>query len=161
MLRFFERLVDPYEPYSETDTPPQKLWPFMMAYSQPFKRVFWAAGIMSLVVAVVEIWLISYMGRVVDILQGDPSQVWQTYGREFLYVSLFILLVRPILQGIDVALLNNTILPNFGTIIRWRAHKHVLRQSVGWFENDLDSDLFHCLQYPIFYTSKSKSHQNT
>jgi ATP-binding cassette subfamily B multidrug efflux pump len=40
------------------------------------------------------------------------------------------------MQGIDVALLNNTILPNFGTLIRWRAHKHVLRQSVGWFEND-------------------------
>jgi ATP-binding cassette subfamily B multidrug efflux pump len=33
-------------------------------------------------------------------------------------------------------LLNNTILPNFGTLIRWRAHRHVLRQSVGWFEND-------------------------
>ena len=27
-------------------------------------------------------------------------------------------------------------MPNFGTLIRWRAHKHVLRQSVGWFEND-------------------------
>jgi ATP-binding cassette subfamily B multidrug efflux pump len=40
------------------------------------------------------------------------------------------------LQVMDVALLNNTILPNFGTLIRWRAHKHVLRQSVGWFEND-------------------------
>lgn len=136
MLRFFERLVDPYVSYSETDTPPQKLWPFMMAYSQPFKRVFWYAGIMSVIVAVVEIWLISYMGRVVDILQGDPALVWQTYGTEFLIVSLFILFIRPILQGIDVALLNNTILPNFGTLIRWRAHKHVLRQSVGWFEND-------------------------
>lgn len=136
MLRFFERLVDPYVSYSETDTPPQKLWPFMMAYSQPFKRVFWYAGIMSVVVAVVEIWLISYMGRVVDILQGDPALVWQTYGTEFLIVSLFILFIRPILQGFDVALLNNTILPNFGTLIRWRAHKHVLRQSVGWFEND-------------------------
>ena len=136
MLRFFERLVDPYVSYSETDTPPQKLWPFMMAYSQPFKRVFWCAGIMSVIVAVVEIWLISYMGRVVDILQGDPALVWQTYGTEFLIVSLFILFIRPILQGIDVALLNNTILPNFGTLIRWRAHKHVLRQSVGWFEND-------------------------
>ncbi len=33
-------------------------------------------------------------------------------------------------------LLHNTILPNFGTVIRWRAHRHVLRQSVGWFEND-------------------------
>ena len=136
MLRFFERLVDPYVSYSETDTPPQKLWPFMMAYSQPFKRVFWYAGIMSVIVAVVEIWLISYMGRVVDILQGDPALVWQTYGTEFLIVSLFILFIRPILQGIDVALLNNTILPNFGTLIRWRAHKHVLWQSVGWFEND-------------------------
>ena len=136
MLRFFERLVDPYVSYSETDTPPQKLWPFMMAYSQSFKRVFWYAGIMSVIVAVVEIWLISYMGRVVDILQGDPALVWQTYGTEFLIVSLFILFIRPILQGIDVALLNNTILPNFGTLIRWRAHKHVLRQSVGWFEND-------------------------
>jgi len=136
MLRFFERLVDPYVTYEEADTPPQKLWPFMMAYSQPFKRVFWITGIMSIVVAVVEIWLISYMGRVVDILQGDPALVWQTYGTEFLLVSLFILFIRPILQGIDVALLNNSILPNFGTIIRWRAHKHVLRQSVGWFEND-------------------------
>ncbi|WP_375266551.1 ABC transporter ATP-binding protein [Planktotalea sp.] len=136
MLRVFERLVDPYVDYEEQDTPPQKLWPFMMAYSQPFKRVFWITAFMSIVVAVVEIWLISYMGRVVDILQGDPALVWQTYGTEFVIVALFILFVRPILQGIDVALLNNTILPNFGTLIRWRAHKHVLRQSVGWFEND-------------------------
>jgi ATP-binding cassette, subfamily B, multidrug efflux pump len=136
MLRFFERLVDPYVDYSQTDTLPQRLWPFMMNYSQPFKRVFWATGIMSIVVAVVEIWLIAYMGRVVDILQGDPALVWETYGREFFYVALFILFVRPVLQFIDVALLNNTILPNFGTLIRWRAHKHVLRQSVGWFEND-------------------------
>ena len=33
-------------------------------------------------------------------------------------------------------MLNNAILPNFGTLIRWRAHRHVLRQPVGWFEND-------------------------
>jgi ATP-binding cassette subfamily B multidrug efflux pump len=35
-----------------------------------------------------------------------------------------------------VALLNNAILPQFGTLIRWRAHRQVLRQSVGFFEND-------------------------
>ncbi len=35
-----------------------------------------------------------------------------------------------------MALLHNTILPNFGTMIRWRAHRHVLRQPVGWFESD-------------------------
>jgi ATP-binding cassette subfamily B multidrug efflux pump len=35
-----------------------------------------------------------------------------------------------------VALLHNTILVNFGTMMRWRAHSHVLRQPVGWFESD-------------------------
>ena len=136
MFRFFEQLVDPYVAYRETDTPPQTLRAFMLDYAQPFKRVFWLAGVMSIVVAVVEIWLIAYMGRLVDLLQGDPSEVWEQYGGEFILVAVFILLVRPVLQGLDVLLLNNTILPNFGTLIRWRAHKHVLRQSVGWFEND-------------------------
>ena len=46
------------------------------------------------------------------------------------------LVFRPLLQMLDVGLLNNAIMPNFGTLIRWRAHSHVLRQSVGWFEND-------------------------
>jgi len=49
---------------------------------------------------------------------------------------MFIILFRPMLHVLDVLLLNNAIMPNFGTLIRWRAHKHVLRQSVGWFEND-------------------------
>ena len=118
MFRFFERLVDPYAAYAETDTPPQKLWPFMLEYSRPFKRVFWMAGIMSLVVAAGEIWLIGYMGRLVDLLQGDPAQVWARHGTEFIIVALIILFLRPVLQGLDVLLLNNTILPNFGTLIR-------------------------------------------
>ncbi|WP_127113215.1 ABC transporter ATP-binding protein [Shimia sediminis] len=136
MFKFFENLVDPYCDYPETDTPPTKLWPFLWDYSQPFKRVFWVAGIMSIVVATVEIFLIGYMGRIVDILGGEPAQVWAEHGTELILMALFILLLRPALQAFDVLLLNNTILPNFGTLIRYRSHKHVLRQSVGWFEND-------------------------
>ncbi len=136
MFRFFENLVDPYQTYSETDTPPQTLWLFMKDYSQPFKRVFLYAGIMSVIVAAIEIWLIAYMGELVDMLSVSPAEFWALYGSEMLFVGLFILLIRPALQMLDVLLLNNTILPNFGTMIRWRAHKHVLRQSVGWFEND-------------------------
>ncbi len=136
MFRFFENLVDPYCDYSESDRPPTRLWPFMRLYSVPFKSVFILAALMSVVVASIEVGLIYYMGRVVDLLSGDPAEVWQTYGWELITLALFILLVRPALQLFDVLLLNNTILPNFGTLIRWRAHKHVLRQSVGWFEND-------------------------
>ncbi|RBW55062.1 ABC transporter ATP-binding protein [Ruegeria sp. A3M17] len=136
MFRYFENLVDPFVAYKETDTPPTRLWPFMLDYSQPFMRVFFWAGLISVVVAAVEVGLIYYMGRVVDLLSGPPAEVWQNHGTEFILVAAFVLLLRPMLHVVDVLLLNNTILPNFGTLIRWRAHKHVLRQSVGWFEND-------------------------
>ena len=137
MFRFFENLVDPYVTYADNDTPPRRLWPFMREYCRPFTRVFTYAGLMSVVVATVEIWLIGYMGRLVDILsQTGPEELWATHGTELILVTVFLLFLRPMLQALDVLLLNNTILPNFGTLIRWRAHKHVLRQSVGWFEND-------------------------
>ena len=136
MFKFFESLVDPYQPYAETDTPPTRLWPFLRDYAQPFKRVFVLAGIMSLVVASIEVALIFYMGRIVDLLSTSPAEFWANHGVEVITVAILVLIARPILQAIDVLLLNNTVLPNFGTLIRWRAHKHVLRQSVGWYEND-------------------------
>ena len=136
MFRYFENLVDPYVSYPEKDRPPRRLWPFMMDYARPFRRVFVWAALMSVIVAAVEVGLIYYMGRVVDILGADPGEVWRDHGTELILVALFILLIRPVLHIVDVMLLNNAILPNFGTLIRWRAHKHVLRQSVGWFEND-------------------------
>lgn len=137
MFRFFENLVDPYVPYEETDRPPTRLWPFMRMYAKPFHRVFALAAGMSVVVAAVEIWLIGYLGRLVDVLsRTPPAEVWSARGAELLLVALLILVLRPLLQAADVLLLNNAIMPNFGTLIRWRAHRHVLRQSVGWFEND-------------------------
>jgi ATP-binding cassette subfamily B multidrug efflux pump len=137
MFRFFEELVDPYTPYQETDTPPKRLFPFLRAYAEPFRAVFWVTGALSVVVAAVEIWLISYLGRLIDILQGGtPSEVWADSGTELILVALFILTLRPAVHVLQVMLLNNTILPNFGTLVRWRAHRHVLRQSVGWFEDD-------------------------
>lgn len=136
MFKFFETLVDPYTPYTETDVPPTKLWPFLREYSQPFKSVFVMAAIMSVVVAAIEVGLIYYMGRIVDLMGESPATFWVSHRTEVIVVALFVLIARPVLQMLDVLLLNNTILPNFGTLIRWRSHKHVLRQSVGWFEND-------------------------
>ena len=88
MFRLFENMVDPYVAYTEVDTPPRRLWPFLWGFSKPFRKVFLATAIMSVIVAVVEIWLISYMGRVVDMLSGAteylmPNSIlvgisWQT-----------------------------------------------------------------------------------
>ena len=137
MFKFFEGLVDPYAPYTPSDTPPRQLWPFLRDYIRPFRKVFVATGCTSVLNAAMDVAMIWYVGRVVDYLgAGSPAQILVAHGTEILLVALAILVLRPIIGGLNVALLHNTILPNFGTMIRWRAHSHVLRQPVGWFESD-------------------------
>ncbi|ARE40641.1 ABC transporter, transmembrane ATP-binding protein [Rhodovulum sp. P5] len=137
MFRFFESLVDPYRPYADSDTPPRRLAPFLWGYAKPFWKVFVIAIVLAILSAAVEVWLINVLGNIVDLLSdGTPQQVWQAHGTTMIALGLFILIVRPAIQALDAAVLNNGIMPNFGTMIRWRAHAHVLRQSVGWFEND-------------------------
>ncbi|WP_151718899.1 ABC transporter ATP-binding protein [Gemmobacter serpentinus] len=137
MFRFFEGLVDPYQAYARSDTPPRKLWPFLRDYIRPFRKVFAATAVLSVIASAMDVAMIWYVGRLVDLLsQGGPAQVWADYGTEIILVGLFVLIVRPMLIISNVALLHNTILPNFGTMIRFRAHDHVMRQPVGWFEGD-------------------------
>ena len=137
MFRFFENLVDPYQSYAVNDTPPTRLWPFLMTYIRPFRMVFAVTGVLSVVSAFADVLLIWYVGRLVDILSlGGPAAFWADHGFEVSTVALAIVVLRPLLLAGNVALLHNTILPNFGTMIRWRAHAHVLRQPVGWFESD-------------------------
>ena len=137
MFRFFENLVDPYAAYPEDDTPPRRLWSFLGVYMRPFRKVFAVTGLFSVIVAAMEIGLLGYLGRLVDLFeQAGPAEFWAEHGTEMILAALFLLFLRPVLQLVTVALLNNAIIPNFGTLIRWRSHRHVLRQSVGWFEND-------------------------
>ena len=137
MFKFFEGLVDPYAQYTQTDTPPRQLWPFLLDYIRPFRGVFAATALVSVANSTFDVGLIWYVGRLVDVLTtGTPAQVWASHGTEIIVVALIILILRPLIGGTGVALLHNTILPNFGTMMRWRAHRHVLRQPVGWFESD-------------------------
>jgi ATP-binding cassette subfamily B multidrug efflux pump len=137
MFRFFENLVDPYQPYEQVDAPPRRLWPFLKDYVRPFRRVFAVTAIFSVGNAVLDIGMIWYLGRLIDLMTVQAPQAFlASHWVEIMVAALVILVVRPLVAGGSVGLLHNTILPNFGTMMRWRAHRHVLRQPVGWFEND-------------------------
>ena len=137
MFKFFEGLIDPYVPYPQTDSPPRKLWPCLADYIRPFCKVFAATAVLSVLAAFADVALIWYVGRLVDQLAtAGPAGFWAAHGAELVGVALAVLILRPLLLAGNIALLHNTILPNFGTMIRWRAHAHVIRQPVGWFESD-------------------------
>ncbi|MFO1201877.1 MAG: ABC transporter ATP-binding protein [Tabrizicola sp.] len=137
MFRFLENLVDPYQPYAELDAPPRKLWPFLRDYVRAFRKVFAVTAVFSIGNGVLDIGLIWYLGRLVDLMTGQTPQAFLTaHWVEICVVAFVVVFVRPLVAGGAVGLLHNTILTNFGTMMRWRAHRHVLRQPVGWFESD-------------------------
>ena len=137
MFRFLENLVDPYQPYAEVDAPPTRLWPFLRDYVRAFRKVFAVTAVFSIGNGVLDIGLIWYLGRLVDLMTRQTPQAFLTaHWAEILLVAFVIVFVRPLVAGGSVGLLHNSILTNFGTMMRWRAHRHVLRQPVGWFESD-------------------------
>ena len=137
MFRFFENLVDPFQPYQDFQTQPKTLPAFLHQYLKPFYGVFVWAGLFSIIAALVELVLIWAMGWIVDIMQdASPDQMFAEYGYVFIGLFIFIMFIRPIFFSVNVLFLMNTFIPNIATLVRWRAHRYVIRQSVGWFEND-------------------------
>jgi ATP-binding cassette subfamily B multidrug efflux pump len=140
MFRFFESLNDPFQPY-EAKTPPNRYWPFMWAHLRPVRGIMAAVILVGLVVAMLETGLIYYAGRIVDILadagvESGPEALWSARGLELTALALFILLLRPMAIGLQMLFLNQSLAVNTVAIVRWRTHRYVLGQSVGFFQND-------------------------
>ena len=136
MFRFFENLVDPFANYQELDNPPNTVRSFLMSYTKPFLGIFIITALIAILAAASEIYLIYLLGWIIDVVSGEPKDVFKNYSNNFIWAVAFVLILRPLIFALDVLLINNTLMVNVATLFRWRGHKHVLRQSIGWFEND-------------------------
>ncbi|WP_282181628.1 ABC transporter ATP-binding protein [Aliiroseovarius marinus] len=136
MFRFFENLIDPFRPSSD-DTPPAKLWPYLKSQYDGFGRLMAFMAMSGVIVALIETSLIFYSGRVIDLMDGSTTDsFFASHGVELLLAALFILFLRPATIGLNHLLLEQTLVGNLHDQVRWRAHKHLLGQSMGFFQND-------------------------
>lgn len=137
MFRRFERLVHPFADYPQTDSPPTRLWPFLFSFAGPLRRALILGVVFSLLAALAEVVMIHFLGRVVDLLKDTPpAEVWQRHGLWLLGVGLFLMVLRPLIQFLSIGVNYVSVLGNVAAIVRWRSHRHVARQGIGWFEND-------------------------
>ena len=137
MFRFFENLVDPYSPYEDDMDPPAGLMQYLVYHTKPFRTLFLITGIATILAAVFEIFLLAAIGWVVDLMAAEtPASLWENYTWHFIGLLAFVVILKPTLYLIDFMLISNTLIPNVATLFRWRGHKHVMRQSIGWFEAD-------------------------
>jgi ATP-binding cassette subfamily B multidrug efflux pump len=136
MFRFFENLVDPFQPYA-AETPPSGVRAYVVEHLRPLRHVIAMSLGFTVLGALIEIWLVYYAGRLVDTLATTPpAELWSRLGVELLTVAAILLVLRPAAAFMRESLDDIAFRPNAVSLMRWRAHRHVLRQSVGWFRNE-------------------------
>ncbi|MEH1125595.1 ABC transporter ATP-binding protein [Micromonospora sp. CPCC 206061] len=137
MLGLFESPVNPF-PTGPKPTPAASVRQFLLQELRPLRPVVAAAVATTILCAAIEVWLIGYAGSLVDTLAGaSPDTLWAGHGTELLTVAVFVLLIRPLINLVGEALDDIAFRANARSLARWRAHRHVSRQSVGWFRDDL------------------------
>ncbi|HEY0334952.1 MAG TPA: ABC transporter ATP-binding protein [Stenotrophomonas sp.] len=136
MFRWFESLVDIFPPL-ETDTPPSTVWRFYLHYLRPLWPILLATLIAGLLLALVEVAMFDFLGRIVDLLaEGAGPGFFQRHANELLWMAGITLLARPVLVALHNLLVNQAIVPGLSNRARWLMHNYVVRQSLGFFQND-------------------------
>lgn len=136
MLRFFERLIQPF-PEPPLSTPPPGLVAFCRHYTQGLEGPLLMMSVLTMGVAILEVLLFSFMGQVIDWLSASDRSVFLQQERWRLAgMALLLLLVLPGLSLLRSLLIHQTILGNYPTVIRWLAHRYLLRQSLTFYQDD-------------------------
>jgi ATP-binding cassette, subfamily B, multidrug efflux pump len=130
-----ERMVDPFAAYPAATPDKRPLW-FLLNHLQPFRRVMVLAGILGTAVAALELGLIWYAGRLVDLMTAGPARFWADNGAEIVLAAVILLLLRPLTLALNAAVLFSGISTNMIAQARWRSHRHLLGQPVSFFQND-------------------------
>ena len=140
LFRLLENSADPFRPggLPTPGTPPATARRFLIREFRPLRLVVVFALATTAAAAAIEVWLIGYAGRLVDLLAGTSRErFWAEHGRGLVLAAVLVLLVRPLIHLAGEGLDDIAFRVNAQTLARWRLHRYVSRQSVGWFRDDL------------------------
>jgi ATP-binding cassette subfamily B multidrug efflux pump len=117
--------------------PPSSLLGFIFHYSRPFWPLLLASSLLSTAVALIEVSLFGFVGKLVDWLSAaDRENFWQMHSHRLIGLAILILVVLPLLKLLYESVVHTGLLGNFAMRTRWQAHRYVLRQSLEFFQND-------------------------
>ncbi|MBC9248593.1 ABC transporter ATP-binding protein [Paracoccus sp. 11-3] len=136
MFSWFERRIDPY-PSNAPGMPPRTLVGFLLHYSRGALPWLILLGLGSGLIALIEVALFGWLGELVDQLAETPREIfWQMHGARLTYMALVLVVVLPLLNMLSSMVLHQTLMGNFPQRIRWQAHRYLLRQSIGYFQDE-------------------------
>ncbi|MBE2210044.1 MAG: ABC transporter ATP-binding protein [Xanthomonadaceae bacterium] len=137
MFGWFERLIDPFAP-GDGSTPPAKITGFYWHYLRQVRGLLLAVCFVGFFVALIEVSLFDYVGRLVDLAteSSSPADFFRDNGRLLLWMAVVVVVLRPLFLLLHDMLVNQALLPSFTARVRWQQHRYVVKQSLGFFQND-------------------------
>jgi ATP-binding cassette subfamily B multidrug efflux pump len=136
IFRWFESLIDAFKEPSDA-MPPQSVWRFYAFYLRQVWPAFLATIVVGFGVAIVEVALFGFIGSIVDLTKAPPTaDFFHQHGRQLIGMAMVALIARPVLSSLHDLLVNQAIVPSLTNRIRWQNHRYVIRQSLGFFQND-------------------------
>lgn len=142
-LKWFESRIDPFAE-REDYLPPNKLFGYIWHYVKQAKWAFVLMMLFGFLNAAIEAIIFSYVGKIVDVLTSFDevkASGWQglidVAGPALLTMLLIILVGRVAVVTIGALIEEQIVVPGFFTLVRWQSHKHVVQQSLAFFQNDL------------------------
>ena len=135
LFRGVEGMVDPFAP-PPPGTPDARPLPHLLQAMRPLRMILLLAAILGTGVAVLELGLIWYAGRLVDLMAAGSETFWADNGAEIAIAAVLLLLIRPLVVGLNAVVLFSGISTNMLPQTIWRAHRQILGQPVGFFQND-------------------------
>ncbi|MDN5567844.1 MAG: ABC transporter ATP-binding protein, partial [Paracoccus sp. (in: a-proteobacteria)] len=136
MFGWFERRIAPY-PDDQPTMPPRSLWRFVLHYSRGALPWLILLAIGSGIIAIIEVMLFGWLGQLIDRLADTPKDVfWAQQGGNIAMMGVVLLILLPALNFVTSMVLHQSLMGNFPQRIRWQAHRYLLRQSVGYFQDE-------------------------
>ncbi len=136
MYSYFESLINPYPDEAATRSP-DTLLAFFWHYTRPVWKILAMMAFLIALISIMEVWLFAFLGNIVDWLsEADRKTFLAEEGMTLAIMLGFILIIMPIVGVFHSTILHQSILGNYGMIMRWQMHKYLLRQSMSFFSDE-------------------------
>ncbi len=140
MLNWFYRWLEgrvPSFPPELPEKPPATVWGFIRHFSRPFYPLLATGLVLSMLASIVEVWVFSYVGTLVDKLANADRATFISDNKwELLFFAFMAVVVQQTINITADSIENQGLRGNYAMRIRWLAHRYMLRQSMEFFHNE-------------------------
>lgn len=134
MFSWFEKRIDPYPEHLKT--PPATFFAFLWSCTEGLRGALIITVILSILGGAFEAILFAMLGSVIDWLAAvPPHQLWEKEKTSLLLLA-GIVLCSPLIATLHSLVKFQILAGNFPMLLRWRFHRHILEQSLSFYQNE-------------------------